>query len=304
MSQKVIDYLTRKGLKAPAAAAATAAAVPSVAVASGSASILTSSSKTKSAFTSGVMAFFFYMSSFLFIILLILTFINFTIYPIFNMVQPDKPTSKPDMQSGWLKAPPLVSEPAGVTSLTGVTTTVNPSDIYYTVSFEIYIKSDYSSGTVPRIILYEAFTPLILPSSTTISVSNLKTLFSNSNLIVYLSSNTNDLNVVGITSSNSGITKSVEIIATIKNIKLGKPFRLTVAYLTNYAEVYIDGKLNSTYIFVNKPITPMNTPLQKNYFYPPLDTSIKVGTLYYWPHELSITQLQTLIPLSSSTFFT
>lgn len=296
MSQKVIDYLSRRGIKSSSAATV---AVPAVAVAAGSASVLTSSSTTKSPFTSGVMAFFFYMSSFLFLILLILTFINFTIYPIFNMVQPKTPTSISDMQSGWLKAPPLESEPAGVTSLSGVTTNVSPSkDIYYTVSFDIYIKSEYSSGTSPRIILYQALQPV--PASTSISVSNLKTVFGNSNLIVYLSSGTNDLNIVGITTSNNGQTRLVETIATIKNIKLGKPFRLTVAYLTNYAEVYIDGKLNATYIFLNKPFTPSLT----NKFYPPLDTSIKVGTLYYWPHALSITQLQTLIPLSSSTFFT
>ena len=115
-----------------------------------------------------------------------------------------------------------------------------------------------------------------------------------SNLLVYVDGNKNDMKVVAITD------KGAELISDIKNIPLGKTFRLTVVYLSTYVEVYIDGKLNATHLLKG---IPRGNEVD---FWPPPDTVssiVKVGTFYYWPRALSATEIQTLLPLSAADFF-
>lgn len=291
MSEKVLRYLSgKKGIVVPkvAQAAAPAVAAP-VAAAAGSvvASISKFSLPTTMTFVSGL----FYLSTFLFVLFLILVLIHFTVYPIFGALTTKATTSQPDSQSGWMKTPPLKDEPAELKP---------PLSQDYTLSFEVNVKNNFSATKAPHITLYNSS---VKQASTIVSTAqevDLPSLFSNSNLLVYLDPSKNDLKIAFLR-----VDGRAELISVISNIPLGRTFRLTVVFVLtspSYAEVYIDGKLNTTHVFKGTPRSLGDT----YYFYPPpstLGSSIKVGTLYYWPRALSAIELQGLLPMSSQSFF-
>ena len=295
MSQKIINYLKTKAsgiapIKPSAPGGVPSAApggVPSAApgaavkVAAPSAVALPAigMKQLPMTFSGGFMSFFFYLSSSLFIIFLLLTFIHFTIYPIFGKLA-TSPSTTSDIQKAWVKVPPKPSEPAGLTIPTS--STFNE----YTVSFEINMKTMYSALQSPNIILYRSATQITAPTLTD---------FSASNLIVYGDVNKNDIKIVAMTTAGAP-----ETVATLTNIPLGKTFRLTIVYMPTYIEVFMDGKLVATHILVGTPL-PSTTD-----FWPPpssVSSSIQVGYLQYWPRALSVSDIQTLLPITGDKFY-
>lgn len=226
----------------------------------------------------------FYLSSFLFILFLILTFVNFTVYPIFKLSPYDQGVlavyTQDTLQTGWTDKP-------GVNAATLTT----PKSTDYTLSLDIFIPSDYSTAKEPRVILYRGDSAVTLPANTT--VASLASLIS-SNIMIYAKNDTNDI-IVAVQTN-----KGVQTISTIKNVIMGTPIRLTYVYEPTYMEVYMNGKL-----IVTKAIS--GTPLESlGKFWPPTDTpgnAIKVGHLQYWGRALMANEIQSLLPLTSTTFF-
>jgi hypothetical protein len=286
MSQKIINYLKSKASGIVPIKASAPPGVPSApaAIAAPSSTFTSASAigmkKLPITFSGGFMSFFYYLSSSLFIIFLVLTFIHFTIYPIFGKVAVN-PGATSDIQTAWVKTPPKPSEPTGLNIPTS--STFNE----YTVSFEINMKTMYSALQKPNIILYRSATQ-ITPTATDLSE------FSTSNLIVHGDINKNDIIVTAMTTGGS------ETIATLTNVPLGKTFRLTIVYMPSYVEVFMDGKLLATHILIGTPL-----PNTNNFWSPPssVSGSIQVGYLQYWPRALSVSEIQTLLPITGDKFY-
>jgi hypothetical protein len=280
MSDKVMAYLRGK---VPGVAPVTATAPP--ASTSAKAAVI-GMKQIPSTFTGTFMSFFFYLSSSIFIIFLILTFIHFAIYPIFGRIaiNPKKTT---DLETAWIKAPPTSIEPARIK---------NPLSTDFTVSFEVYMNTRYSGLQAPHVILYRSSASV--PYTGTTTENGLRSVFTSSNLLIYSDPNKNDIKVQCIKASGYA-----ETVATITNAPLGKTFRLTIVYMSTYIEVYMDGKLVSTHVLQGAPRTDTSD------FWPPptlMTDSVKVGTLYYWPRPLSVVEIQSLVGVSEKDrkFFT
>lgn len=217
----------------------------------------------------------FYLSSFLFVLFLLLTFINFTVYPIFKLSPYDQGVlavyTHENLQTAWTDKP-------------GKDATVlnTPKSTDYTLSFDIFIPSEFSTATQPRVILYRgdaAVSSTLLPSQIA------------SNLLIFAEGDTNDVTVAIKTN------KGMQTITKITNLTLGTPLRLTIVYQPTYMEVYLNGKLKATKALVGTPLESLGQ------FWPPTDKSIMVGKLQYWGRALMSTEIQALLPVAATTFF-
>jgi hypothetical protein len=226
----------------------------------------------------------FYLSSFLFITFLILTFINFTVYPIFKLSPYDQGVlsvyTNENQQKAWVDKPATTSA-----------VLTNPVSTDYTISLDIFVPTDYSAATEPRVVLYRGDTEATIPANT--KASNLSSVIT-SNIIVYIDSDKNDM-VVAVKTN-----KGIQIITKLTNVKMGAVFRLTIVYMPNYMEVYMDGKLIATKNITGTPIESL-TP-----FWPPTKNTgntVKVGNLYYWGRALLANEIQGLLPVAPTSFF-
>jgi hypothetical protein len=246
--------------------------------------------------------YLFYLSAAVFFIFLLLTFVHFTVRPIFSLTAGDKGIlgigTNEDKQSAWTDKPPTNKQP---------TTLLNPKSCDYTISFDVYVPTEYKAITAPRVFLYRSDTEIILAAGTvtaatgaaaataaTAPTPTLLSTFPTTNLLAYIDPSKNDLNIYAVTD------KGQESVPPITNIPLGKAFRLSIAFMPNYIEVYIDGKLNATKVLQGIPV---KTTAQ--FWGPPSSVSsvVQIGTFYYWPRALKASELQALIS-QSADFFT
>jgi hypothetical protein len=82
------------------------------------------------------------------------------------------------------------------------------------------------------------------------------------------------------------------------NAPLKQPFRLTIVYLPNLLEVYVNGKFRGSRVLKNPPL---NTISQ---FYPAPDafqSTIKVMNLSYWNRPLLAREIMNTGPQMPST---
>lgn len=283
-------------MKAPAPAAAPAAfAAPAAAfaapVAAAKRMLTPGRSATyqpapASSIAGSVIAGLFYLSSAIFVMFLIAIFIHFTVTPIFKFSPYDAgllnitPSSA---ETAWTTSPPTFDLSANV---------ANPVSSDYTISLDVFVSSQYSSIIAPRVLLYRGKNFVTLPVST--KKENVASLFSNTNLLVYVDNMTNDLNVVATTTTK-------EAIPPIKNIPLNTPFKLTIVYMPTFMEVYINGKLQATRVFKTPPITSTYG------FWPPpssVSSLVKVGNFSFWPDALPSSAIREGSITASRDFFT
>lgn len=166
----------------------------------------------------------------------------------------------------------------------------------FTLQMDLFIDRNLQLSNTERMALYRATKPVV-PDTT-----GSKTIFQNypeTNLAVYLQRDTNDLIVSAITQSNS--QTFIESAPTILNAPLKQPFRLTIVYLPNHLEVYINGRYRGSRILKG---TPLNTIAQ---FYAPPDAfqnTIKVMNLAYWNRALLAREISKTAPaLAGSDVF-
>lgn len=244
-------------------------------------------------FFGGMISFFFYLSLMAFFIFLILVFVHFTITPIFKFDINERGlvnlTSTGDGQLAWKNAIAGADEKAEFK---------NQLNCNYTLSMDILVKNQLSMTSTPRVLLYRSEAPVDAPRDK--KASDLFDLYEDTNLLIYLDAEKNDLNVVAVTMDNTN-SLAPEGIPPIPNISLETPFRLTVVFQPGFMEVYLNGQLQATRVFIGRPKETAGT------FYGPSEfvrESIRVANLQYWTRILSPSEIQSAGPvLPSSDFF-
>jgi hypothetical protein len=216
----------------------------------------------------------FFASVVLFVLAILAIALHFLGVPVFSVMPGDSgiisipvPNSK---QTAFTKSP-ITSD------LSCNFVSVKP--LQYTISFDAFLKGDFITTTVPRVILYRSPYPISLQRTDTIDV--LPTLFRDSNIIVYVDPLKNDLYVAALKMDSTHMTSG-----PIKNVPLRVPFRITIVVSANFLEVYLNGNLKETLSFNGSIIT---SPSTTHFFGPPpiINESIQIGNIQLWDSELS-----------------
>lgn len=220
----------------------------------------------------------------LFIVFLALTVIHYAITPIFSFVPGDGgvvplPTTK-DGQLVWTKAPPAADVSANVIRILPHT---------FTIQQDIYMDNELNLSNRKRIFFYRASSPVIVNPN---QAENLLTQYPESNLFMYLSPNTNDLIVTAVTKkSNNDLV--LESSPTLLNVPIKQVIRLTVVFLPQVLEVYLNGKLHGTHTFIHTPLTTAT-----NFYSTPdaFRSSVRVMNFKYWDRPLSAVEIKNSSP--------
>jgi hypothetical protein len=226
-----------------------------------------SSTMVQTAFT-----YLFYLSITAFVIFLLLIIVHYTYTPIFSFSAGDGGYIKlasgvADSQIAW------EDEPPGSTLITKFT---NILPCGFTVSLDVFIDKDLSLSNMERMILYRGKTPVVPDKTKTLQAN-----YPESNLLIYLQNDTNDLVVSAITSDATG--SFVESAPTVLNVPIRKPFRVTAVYLPNLLEVYMNGRFIGSRVLKGKPL---QTGTQ---FLPPpeqFQQTVKILNVSYWARPL------------------
>ena len=226
-----------------------------------------SSTMVQTAFT-----YLFYLSITAFVIFLLLIIVHYTYTPIFSFSAGDGGYIKlasgvSDSQIAW------EDEPPGSTLITKFT---NILPCGFTVSVDVFIDKDLSLSNMERMILYRGKSTVVPDKTKTLQAN-----YSESNLLVYLQNDTNDLVVSAITSDATGTF--VESAPTVLNVPIRQPFRVTAVYLPNLLEVYMNGRFIGSRVLKGKPL---QTGTQ---FLPPpeqFQQTVKILDVSYWARPL------------------
>ena len=226
-----------------------------------------SSTMVQTAFT-----YLFYLSITAFVIFLLLIIVHYTYTPIFSFSAGDGGYIKLasgvlDSQIAW------EDEPPGSTLITKFT---NILPCGFTVSVDVFIDKDLSLSNMERMILYRGKSTVVPDKTKTLQAN-----YSESNLLVYLQNDTNDLVVSAITSDATGTF--VESAPTVLNVPIRQPFRVTAVYLPNLLEVYMNGRFIGSRVLKGKPL---QTGTQ---FLPPpeqFQQTVKILNVSYWARPL------------------
>jgi hypothetical protein len=218
---------------------------------------------------------FFSFALALLVIFLVLLLIHYTITPIFSFTAGDGGSiplaNTTDGQLVWTKAPPLADVSANLVA-------VLPHG--FTIQQDLYIENEVLLTNRKRIFFYRASGPVVVDPS---QPENLIEQYPESNLLMYLSANTNDLIVTAITEKPSG-ELTYESAPTLLNIPVKQVIRLTVVFLAEIMEVYLNGKLHGTHTFRYTP------KLSEAPFFSTPDAfrnSVRVMNLKYWDRALT-----------------
>ena len=225
----------------------------------------------------------------LFVAFLILIVIHYAYTPIFSLSPGDGGViplgiGSSDAQLIW------TDEPAPATAKSKFNNLVSCG---FTLQMDLFIDRNLQISNTERVVLYRATKPVV-PDTT-----GSKTIFQNypeTNLVVYLQKDTNDLVVSSITQNQT--QTFVESAPTMLNAPLKQPFRVTIVSLPNLLEVYVNGKFRGSRVLKNPP---MNTISQ---FYAAPDafqSTIKVMNLSYWNRPLLAREIVNTGPAMPST---
>jgi hypothetical protein len=237
-------------------------------------------------------SYLFYLSAAAFFIFLLLIFVHFTITPIFSLSPYDKGiigvSTKQDKELAWAAAPP---------DSTMKTAIVNPKSCDYTISFDVFVPAAYQPITAPRVLIYRSDAEVIMNASA--KTENILSIFPTSNIMAYIDSSKNDLIIYAVTTMGASGVYTKEALPPITNIPQGIPFRLSITFMPNYLEVYVNGKLNATTILKGTPVS-----ISSQFWPPPksVANAVQVGNFYYWPRALMASELQALVSTSVDFF--
>jgi len=235
----------------------------------------TNSSYTNSSTsTSAPVTILYYVGMILFVLIIILVVLQYTgIFQTFSFMDGDGgyiPIRKTnDAQITWDSGPVAAD-------LSGNVTGILPCS--FTVQQDIFIENETVMGSKRRVFFYRSANPVIPGSNT----DDLIKSYPESNLLMYLLPNTNDLVVSAITEDKDKVLY-LESAPTVLNVPIRQPFRLTVVFLPQVLEVYINGKLFATKTFRHRPKET------SSYFWGPPDlfrNTVRVMNFTYWDRPL------------------
>lgn len=290
--EAVSRLLTRRQGPPPKPTSTTVAA-PVVSAAAGLGTAVTMPKINAQGLAGTFISYLFYLSAAIFFIFLLLTFVHFTITPIFSLSAYDKGligvSTTQDKETAWDDAPP---------DDTMKTAIINPKSCDYTISFDVLVPATYQPITAPHVLIYRSDAKVSMGGS--IKTSDLPSTFPTTNIMAYIDSSKNDLNVYAVTTNGVSGVYTNEALPPITNIPQGTPFRLSIAFMPNYIEVYVNGKLNATTVLKGTPVK-----ISSQFWPPPksVASAVQVGRFYYWPRALMASELQSLVS-TSVDFFT
>lgn len=247
--------------------------------------------QSNSAATSQLSSAFLSVFIMLFVLFLVLIIVHFTIRPIFRFglagrsLIPLNPTN--DGQLVWTRGPVPADLSANVLKIL-------PAG--FTVQQDIYLESESLPANRKRVFFYRSNTA-VLPGPVRLgSEPELFEQYPETNLIMYLLPQTNDLVVSAIT--KKGNETFIESAPTILNVPVRQPFRLTVVFLQNLIEVYLNGRLvgAKTLRYAPRPGT--------GYFFGPPDIfrkSVRTMNFQYWDRPLLATEVENAPPALAGT---
>lgn len=238
-----------------------------------------------------ILKYTFFFSVVLFLVCIFCITLHFMGVPVFSFVAGDDgiiPVPVPvTIQTAFTNAP--ISSDLSC-NFVGVTST------QFTLSFDTFIIGDFVTAGVPRVLLYRSPYPVGLSSADTIDT--LPTLFSNSNMLVYIDPLTNDLFVAVLKTDSTYL-----ISDPIKNVPLRVPFRVTLVVSDNFLEVYLNGDLQQMMAFNGAIIT---SPSSNYFFGPPpiVNQSVNIGNIQYLNAVLTsqVVRFNAQKPFSNSLF--
>lgn len=217
-----------------------------------------------------------------FVVFLLLVIVHYTITPIFTFTIGQKGlfplANTNDGQLVWTQGPVVADLSANVQRIlpTG-----------FTIQQDIFVQEDNAPTIRPRVFFYRSTTPVVPGSGNT----DVSTQYPNSNLIMYLLPDTNDLVVSGITQKDNNTY--IESAPTILNVPVRQPFRLTVVLLPQVLEVYLNGQLFGTKTFRYPP-----KEITNSFFGPPdaFRSSVRTMNFQYWDRPLSAMEIKNAGP--------
>jgi len=249
---------------------------------------------------SGPLSYIFGFSLFMFIVFLILVFIQYTLFPVFSLSPNDNglipiPTAS-DRQLAYPNAP-------AAADLSGNFKDVPPCT--YTVGMDVFLSGNFQASTIPRVILYRSSGRVSWESSS-VEIrdydSQILQKFPDTNILVWLDPMKNDLFVSAITTNSQNETQ-VETTSAIENVPVKHVFRVMIVFTRTFLEVYINGKLEKTMTFEGNLITIADTA----YFYPVIaniGSSVLISSLAFWPRVLTAREARAYgSPLTNDAFY-
>ena len=246
----------------------------------------------------GAVSILFYLSLIIFVLFLVLTFVHFTVYPVFSFSPNDEgiipiPTVS-DRQIAFTKSPAASDLNANFVDVPACT---------YTVGMDVFLSGNFQASNLPRVLLYRAIGANVSPPQSD-TKTNLATRFPDSNILVWLDSMKNDMFVSIVTSSDgTSATRRLETTEAIENVPVKKVFRVTIVYTQQFVEVYINGNLEKSMALKNNPITVSD----KAVFYPVISSigpNVLISNLAFWPRALTAREARAYgAPISNDNFF-
>ena len=246
----------------------------------------------------GAVSILFYLSLIIFVLFLVLTFVHFTVYPVFSFSPNDEgiipiPTVS-DRQIAFTKSPAASDLNANFVDVPVCT---------YTVGMDVFLSGNFQASNLPRVLLYRAIGANVSPPQSD-TKTNLATRFPDSNILVWLDSMKNDMFVSIVTSSDgTSATRRLETTEAIENVPVKKVFRVTIVYTQQFVEVYINGNLEKSMALKNNPITVSD----KAVFYPVISSigpNVLISNLAFWPRALTAREARAYgAPISNDNFF-
>lgn len=227
----------------------------------------------------GLTSMLFSFSMGLLVIFLILLVIHYSILPIFSFTAGDGGSfplaNTSDGQLVWKDAPPLADISANVIRIL-------PHS--FSIQQDVYMDNELTLSNRKRIFFYRSSGPVVVDPS---QPEDLLQQYPESNLFMYLAPNTNDLIVTAVTKKPNG-DLVYESAPTILNVPVKQVIRLTVVFLPQLLEVYLNGKLHGTRTL---RFTPLSTD---TYFCSTPDAfrgTVRVMNLKYWDRPLSAVEV-------------
>jgi hypothetical protein len=252
---------------------------------------------TSSQFFGGLLPFLFWAAVAAFVIFLILLLIHYTVYPVFSFNPGDGglipiPAASDEyiFSKGEIVASDrkiLLKEPLGDEHF--------PKKCGFTVAMDVYDQGVVQSEQ-PRILLYRSGEAAQAPNTgfkftsstdTATKQTLLGTQFPNSDLVLFLDPGLNNLSVaVKIQATPAAF----QILGPIENTPVRVPYRLTVTYMKELVELYVNGKLKKSFP-IRPPVEPADTNTR---FWSRFDgqTTALIAHVSYWDRILSAREIE------------
>ena len=255
-----------------------------------------------------ILSIAFSISVLLLILFLILVFIHFVMFPIFSLSPDDNgliPVPIPsDRQLVFTQGAAQSDLSANV---------INIPPCTYSLGMDIYVSGDFQAASIPRVLLYRSTVAGGVKPPTAIERwsggvkeinTNLRSMFPDTNLIIWLDP-TNNYLFASIVTSNDGTATNTKIETTkaVENIPIRKVFRLTVVFTQQFIELYVNGTLERSMALKSRPLTVASGAN----FYPVIPTiggNVRIANLAFWPRILSAREARAYgMPIAADTFF-